>query len=297
MVRAGADKITVNTAAVLRPELISELSAEFGAQAVVLAIDAKKSETGWTGDGARRTRATELQAAAWAARGAELGAGEILLTSVDRDGTQIGFDIPLTAAISRNAAIPVIASGGAKLPQHFAEIFRDGFADAALAASIFHDGAQSIRELKQFSRRSKFCGAPAMLIPCIDLQGGQAVQLVHGRKRELAVADVLGLLEKFKVYEWLHVIDLDAAMGKKPNSKLVKELCREASASYGMKVRVGGGVRSVARAVTVAGWSPAQIIIGSAAFRDGNPDLNSLEIGAESCYRTNRDCAGHGKRG
>ncbi len=116
-----------------------------------------------------------------------------------------------------------------------------------------------------------------MLIPCIDLQGGQAVQLVHGRKRELAVADVLGLLEKFKNYEWLHVIDLDAAMGKKPNAKLVKLLCREAGAAYGMKVRVGGGIRSVARAVTVVGWNPAQIIIGSAAFRDGSLDLRFLE--------------------
>jgi phosphoribosylformimino-5-aminoimidazole carboxamide ribotide isomerase len=116
-----------------------------------------------------------------------------------------------------------------------------------------------------------------MLIPCIDLQGGQAVQLVHGRKRELVVGDVLGLLEKFKGYEWLHVIDLDAAMGKKPNAKLVKELCREANTSYGMRVRVGGGIRSVARAVTVAAWNPTQIIIGSAAFREGKPDLPFLE--------------------
>jgi phosphoribosylformimino-5-aminoimidazole carboxamide ribonucleotide (ProFAR) isomerase len=116
-----------------------------------------------------------------------------------------------------------------------------------------------------------------VLIPCIDLQGGQAVQLVHGRKRELAVGDVLGLLEKFKSYEWLHVIDLDAAMGKKPNGKLVKRLCQEAGAAYGMKVRVGGGIRSVARAVTAAEWNPTQIIIGSAAFRDGRPDLRFLE--------------------
>jgi phosphoribosylformimino-5-aminoimidazole carboxamide ribonucleotide (ProFAR) isomerase len=116
-----------------------------------------------------------------------------------------------------------------------------------------------------------------VLIPCIDLQSGQAVQLVHGRKRELAVADVLGLLEKFRKYEWLHVIDLDAAMGKRANEKLVKELCREARASYGMKVRVGGGIRSVARAVAVASWNPAQIIIGSAAFRGGKPDLRFLE--------------------
>lgn len=116
-----------------------------------------------------------------------------------------------------------------------------------------------------------------MLIPCIDLQDGQAVQLIHGRKRELAVADVLGLLEKFKNYEWLHVIDLDAAMGKKPNVKLVKELCFAAGEDYGMKVRVGGGIRSVARAATVAGWNPAQIIIGSAVFRDGKVDVGFLE--------------------
>ncbi len=150
VVRAGADKITVNTAAVLRPALISELSEEFGAQAVVLAIDAKKSGTGWVVMVRGGREATDLEAGSWAIRVAELGAGEILLTSVDRDGTQIGFDIPLTVAISREVSIPVIASGGAKLPQHFAEIFRDGFADAALAATIFHDGTQSIRALKQF---------------------------------------------------------------------------------------------------------------------------------------------------
>jgi cyclase len=162
VVRAGADKITVNTAAVLRPELISELSAEFGAQAVVLAIDATKSETGWSVMVRGGRDATQLDAEEWAVRGAELGAGEILLTSVDRDGTQIGFDIPLTAAISRNAAIPVIASGGAKLPQHFAEVFTDGFADAALAASIFHDGTQSIRGLKQFLAEQNV----AVRLPC-----------------------------------------------------------------------------------------------------------------------------------
>ncbi len=93
---------------------------------------------------------TSLDAVAWAIRGAELGAGEILLTSVDRDGTQSGFDIPLTAAISTQVNVPVIASGGAKLPQHFADIFRQGAADAALAASIFHDQVQPIRELKKF---------------------------------------------------------------------------------------------------------------------------------------------------
>jgi phosphoribosylformimino-5-aminoimidazole carboxamide ribonucleotide (ProFAR) isomerase len=115
-----------------------------------------------------------------------------------------------------------------------------------------------------------------VLIPCIDLQGGQAVQLVHGRKLELSVKDVFGLLEKFKNYRWLHVIDLDAAMGKRSNARLVRELCSAARSSYNMKVRVGGGIRTVARAVTVAGWAPEQIIIGSAAFRDGKLNLPFL---------------------
>jgi cyclase len=150
VVRAGADKVTVNTAAVERPELISELSREFGAQAVVLAIDAKRTGDHWDVRVRGGRDSANRDALEWAKLGVAFGAGEILLTSVDRDGTQIGFDTPLTAAISRAVSVPVIASGGAKLPKHFAEIFSDGSADAALAASIFHDNVQSIRELKQY---------------------------------------------------------------------------------------------------------------------------------------------------
>jgi cyclase len=171
VIRAGADKITVNTAAVTRPELITELSQEFGAQAVVLAIDAKfESSSAAVANssgtppvvGSRaenphwdvRIRggrdSTHLDALDWAKLAVELGAGEILLTSMDRDGTQSGFDIVLTNAISSSVSVPVIASGGAKSPQHFAEVFTAGAADAALAASIFHDQTQSIRALKQF---------------------------------------------------------------------------------------------------------------------------------------------------
>lgn len=116
-----------------------------------------------------------------------------------------------------------------------------------------------------------------MLIPCIDLQQGQAVQLVHGRRRELAVADVFGLLEKFSRYRWLHVIDLDAAMGKARNDRLVRELCRKARDQYGMKVRVGGGIRTTARAVQIAHWGADQIIIGSAAFRHGKVNVPFLK--------------------
>jgi cyclase len=150
VIRAGADKVTVNTAAVARPELISELSREFGAQAVVLAIDAKRVGDHWDVMVRGGRDSANRDALAWAQQGVKLGAGEILLTSVDRDGTQLGFDTPLTAAISRAVSVPVIASGGAKLPEHFAQIFSEGAADAALAASIFHDSVQSIRELKQF---------------------------------------------------------------------------------------------------------------------------------------------------
>ncbi len=155
VVRAGADKVTVNTAAVERPELISELSREFGAQAVVLAVDAKRSGDRWDVMVRGGRDSANRDALAWARQGVELGAGEILLTSVDRDGTQLGFDTPLTATISREVSVPVIASGGAKLPEHFAEIFSDGAADAALAASIFHDNVQSIRALKQFLAAKK----------------------------------------------------------------------------------------------------------------------------------------------
>lgn len=150
VVRAGADKVTVNTAAVERPELISELSREFGAQAVVLAIDAKRNGNHWDVMVRGGRESASRDAIAWAKRGVEMGAGEILLTSVDRDGTQAGFDTELTAAISKELSVPVIASGGARLPEHFVEIFEQGAADAALAASIFHDGVQPIQALKRF---------------------------------------------------------------------------------------------------------------------------------------------------
>jgi phosphoribosylformimino-5-aminoimidazole carboxamide ribotide isomerase len=116
-----------------------------------------------------------------------------------------------------------------------------------------------------------------VLIPCIDLQRGQAVQLVHGRKRELAVADVLGLLDRFSQYDWLHVIDLDAAMRKGQNNALVRQLCVEARRKYKMKVRVGGGIRTVRRAETLRKLGVEQIIIGSAAFRQGRPNLPFLK--------------------
>jgi cyclase len=150
VLRAGADKITLNTAAVARPELISETSLEFGAQAVVLAIDAKRHGDEWVVMVRGGRDYANRNAITWAQQGVALGAGEILVTSMDRDGTKSGFDTALTAAISSAVSVPVIASGGAKLPAHFVEVFTEGHADAALAASIFHDRIQPIRELKEF---------------------------------------------------------------------------------------------------------------------------------------------------
>lgn len=116
-----------------------------------------------------------------------------------------------------------------------------------------------------------------MLIPCIDLQDGRAVQLVHGRKRELAIADVPGLLDRFAGYRWLHVIDLDAAIGKGQNNRLVKTLCVTALRKHGMNIRVGGGIRTARRAESLVRLGVDQIIVGSAAFRDGRPNLSFLK--------------------
>jgi cyclase len=145
---AGADKVSVNSAAVRRPELLSEGAARFGAQCVVLAIDARRAGTGWEVyvNGGRVS--TGLGAVEWAARGVELGAGEILLTSMDADGTLAGFDLELTRTVAEAVSVPVIASGGAGAISHFADVLTVGKADAALAASLFHDGRLRIAELK-----------------------------------------------------------------------------------------------------------------------------------------------------
>ncbi len=151
ILRAGADKVSVNTAAVRRPELIHELSEEFGAQAVVLAVDARRRETGRWNVFTRGGRHDEgMDAVEWAQRGESLGAGEILLTSMDTDGVQTGFDCAMTRAVSEATHIPLIASGGAGNPEHFAEVLTAGCADAALAASIFHYGTYTVAQLKTF---------------------------------------------------------------------------------------------------------------------------------------------------
>jgi cyclase len=144
---AGADKVSVNSAAVARPGLIDELAARFGAQCVVLAIDAKQVDAGWEVFVAGGRTPTGRDAVAWAVEGVERGAGEILLTSMDRDGTNDGYDIALTRAVSEAVAVPVIASGGAGELDHLVDALRAG-ADAALCASIFHYGRYRVGEAK-----------------------------------------------------------------------------------------------------------------------------------------------------
>ena len=149
VLRAGADKVSLNTAAVADPDLVVRCAERFGRQAVVVAIDARRSSAGHWDVVVRGGRdVTDLEAVAWAERAAELGAGELLVTSIDRDGTQSGFDTALLRAISSRVRVPVVASGGAAGPADFVSAIVDGGADAVLAASIFHRGLYRIADVK-----------------------------------------------------------------------------------------------------------------------------------------------------
>lgn len=154
ILREGADKVSVNSAAIINPRLISDAADKFGSQCVVVAIDAKRREdgSGWNiyKNGGRVDMG--IDAVEWAMQAGRLGAGEILLTSMDGDGTKEGYDLELTKAVAENVSIPVIASGGAGKMEHFYEAFTRGKADAALAASLFHFKEMEIRDLKQYLR-------------------------------------------------------------------------------------------------------------------------------------------------
>jgi imidazole glycerol-phosphate synthase subunit HisF len=152
LLRAGADKVSINTAAVQRPEFVKEAAERFGTQCIVVAIDAKQSGQGWEVFTHGGRRPMGLDAVEWARKMAAFGAGEILLTSMDRDGTKEGYDLALTAAIAEAVEIPVIASGGAGTLEHLYEGFAKGKADAVLAASIFHYRQHTIREAKEYLR-------------------------------------------------------------------------------------------------------------------------------------------------
>ncbi|HEX9885665.1 MAG TPA: HisA/HisF-related TIM barrel protein, partial [Longimicrobiales bacterium] len=149
LLRAGADKIGVNSAAVREPELLTRGAERFGAQCVVLSVDAKARPDGtWRAHTHGGRAPTELDAVDWAVRGAELGAGEILLTSIDHDGVRTGYDLALTRAVADRVSVPVVASGGAGQPEHLRDAFVQGRASAALVAGILHDGLTTVAEIK-----------------------------------------------------------------------------------------------------------------------------------------------------
>lgn len=153
MLRAGADKVSLNTAALDRPELIKEGADFFGSQCIVVAIDAKKNGDSWDVYTHGGRNKTEWNAIEWAKKSVELGAGELLLTSMDKDGSKDGFDLELTQAVREAVEVPVIASGGAGNKEHFSEVFKAVDADAALAASIFHYKETSVAEVKEYLRK------------------------------------------------------------------------------------------------------------------------------------------------
>ncbi|MBP2649880.1 MAG: Imidazole glycerol phosphate synthase subunit hisF [Firmicutes bacterium] len=153
MLKAGADKVSLNTAAIKKPQLLAEGAKRFGRQCIVLAVDARRTgENKWEVyiNGGRTP--TGIDVLEWVRRATGLGAGEILLTSMDKDGTKDGYDIPLTAAVSEAVSVPVIASGGAGEMEHFYEVLTQGKADAVLAASVFHYGQFTVRQVKEYLR-------------------------------------------------------------------------------------------------------------------------------------------------
>ena len=150
VIEAGADKVSINSAALAEPSLLTSLAKRYGSQAVVVAIDAKRAEDGWCVYTRGGRSATTREAVEWAREAEARGAGEILLTSIDRDGTRSGFDCELTSAVAAAVSIPVIASGGAGTFEHFRDVFTTGGADAALAASVFHFSEHAVSELKTY---------------------------------------------------------------------------------------------------------------------------------------------------
>ena len=262
---AGADKVSINSAAIAKPALIDAIGRSFGAQAVIVAIDARRATAGdsvadaevYIQGGRIPTGRRVLD---WAREAESRGAGEILLTSMDADGTRMGFDCELTARVSASVEIPVIASGGAGTVAHFAQVFQEGKAHAALAASIFHFGVADARALKNELAKGGHSGEAAMLIPSIDLMGGRIVQLVHGETLKLAFDDFEYWIDRFAKYPLVQLIDLDAAMRQGDNRALIFEIAQR------LPTQVGGGIGTVEKAKEALGAGVRRVIIGSALF-------------------------------
>ena len=278
----GADKVAMNSAAIADPELITRVAERYGSQAVVVAIDARqRTPTAWEVYVWGGRKPTGVDAQEWAMQAEQLGAGEILLTSMDRDGTKSGFDCPLTRTIATSVRIPVIASGGAGEPHHFVEVFEEGAADAALAASVFHFGSEVGGDDQAGAARCRHPGEAGVLIPSIDLMGGKIVQLVQGEKKALEFANFAEWVERFAKYPLVQLIDLDAAMGKGDNRSADRGVLRQAAVP-------GGRRHSHRRECADACWTAGakRVILGSSLVRDGAVDANfaaamSGEFGAE----------------
>ena len=282
LLEAGADKVAVNTAAVRDPQLLSRLSSAFGSQCIVVAVDARSKESGdgWevvVKSGAERTG---KDAIAWAVEATALGAGEVLLTSFDRDGTRAGYDLDLLRAVSDAVSVPVVASGGADSPQHMVDAIVAG-ADAVLAASIFHyqehtvgtvkaaiehiDPSIALRPVQLGVRATHAKNLPAptqALVPSIDLMNGHAVQLVGGDPDALEIdaGDSLdAIASRFALAGEIAVIDLDAALSRGSNSDTIKTLCKK------YPCRVGGGIRTVDAALDYLQAGARSVIIGTKA--------------------------------
>jgi cyclase len=153
--RAGADKVSINSAAVTRPEVLTESADRFGSQCVVISIDAKRDDEGWRVYVKGGRERTSLDAISWAEEAVRRGAGEVLLTSIDQDGARTGYDVELTRAVAAAVDVPVVASGGAGSAQHVCEVFQNGHADAALLAGILHDGLTTVGAVKQAMREAQ----------------------------------------------------------------------------------------------------------------------------------------------
>ena len=261
---AGADKVSINSAALADPNLIGMYrpSLRFASRNRCDRCQAHGREAlrgvlqGWTS--CNRTGCCE-----WAKEAERRGAGEILLTSMDRDGTGDGFDCELTRTIADQVRIPVIAPGGAGSSEHFIEVFEKGHADAALAASILHYGTTQMADLKNSLLRRRHPREVAVLIPSIDLMGGKIVQLVQGEKKALEFDDFEEWIVRFSRFPLVQLIDLDAAIGTGDNRVLLKKFTRR------LPCQVGGGIRSVKDGAELLGQGARRIIMGSALVNDG----------------------------
>ena len=336
-VDAGADKVSLNTAALKNPELITTLANRYGSQAVVVAIDAKRDGDRFAVYVRSGQSETNRDAVEWAREAESRGAGEILLTSIDRDGTKIGFDCELTAAVSHARLDSGDRVGRRRRTRRFRGRLHQGArrrrarrvdlslrrnqrrraqtASPRTMASPFdfsHEGTKArsaltdpmcLRDLRVFVVSS------AMLIPAIDLKDGAVVQLIQGEKLAIRDEDIEKWVKRFERFPKVQIIDLDAAMGAATTSSIVRHIAPR------LTCRVGGGIRTVARAREILAAGAQQIIAGSSLFKNGQPDSRLREaladaVGAGSGDRRRRQprrqgrdprledpAPGHGHRG